>query len=331
MRSRRVDPSDKRDDNDINRLESGVNNNDYCGKSASVIDKHEKGTYPMNNTTSLKTFLKTITIWGSLLCIGYRLGTADCRRESSEASKSVSHNKLVNKNSDKHGRSDSRMNPHSPTLKEMYESRNCESYLATYDSDGKRIDSNSLPIYTDEQWQQFRDLWREQGGRNAEDYYEHSDKRRSKAPPDFVPPFKAGQTRDGKGRGVFATRDIKKGEMTYGLSKNYIFFKTGDQFRQFLDALDDEKACDLMKFTWPQENIGPKGEKLIWGPMDANAFQNDGGRKDSNTGCPRGVYCGNFDEYALRDIKEGEELLCDYGEFFSLDFLEYKKWKWFGL
>ena len=29
-----------------------------------------------------------------------------------------------------------------PTLKEMYNLRNCESYLATYDEDGKRIDRN---------------------------------------------------------------------------------------------------------------------------------------------------------------------------------------------
>ena len=89
-----------------------------------------------------------------------------------------------------------------------------------------------------------------------EKYYKLSDKRRSEAPPDFVPPFKAGQTSDGKGRGIFATLDIKKGEMIYGLSKNYIFFKSGNEFRRFLDALDDEKACDLMKFTWPQEGIG---------------------------------------------------------------------------
>ena len=38
-----------------------------------------------------------------------------------------------------------------------------------------------------------------------------------------------------------------------------------------------------------------------------------------------------FDEYALRDINEGEELLCDYGDFFSLDFLDFEEWKLFGL
>jgi hypothetical protein len=144
-----------------------------------------------------------------------------------------------------------------PTLKKMYDLRNCESYLATYDEDGKRIDSKSLPIYTDEQWAYFRKIWRAQGGNMK---YEKDDIRRSRAPPDFVPPFKAGQTKDGKGRGVFATRDIKKGEMTYGGSKHYIFFKTGHDYRRFLDAFDDETSCDLMKFVWPQKYIGPKGK-----------------------------------------------------------------------
>jgi len=76
---------------------------------------------------------------------------------------------------------------------------------------------------------------------------------------------------------------------------------------------------------------GPKHESVIWGPMDDNALQNDGGRKRANTGCPKGKHCGLFDEYALRDIKKGEEILCDYGTFFSLDFLKFDKWKEFGL
>ena len=180
-----------------------------------------------------------------------------------------------------------------PTLREMYDLRNCESYLATYDEDGKRIDSKSLPIYTDEQWAYFRKIWSAQGGQDPSKEYKENDRRRSRAPPDLVPPFKAGQTKDGKGRGVFATRDIKKGEMTYGGTKSYIFFTTGHDYRRFLDALDDETACDLMKFTWPQKNVGPKHEPLIWGPMDDNAFMNDGGKERANTGCPPDKHCGN--------------------------------------
>lgn len=218
-----------------------------------------------------------------------------------------------------------------PTLKQMYKSRNCESYFTQITADGKRIDSTSLPIYTKKEWEYFRKVWRDQGGQDPSKLYKLNSRRRSKAPPDFFPPFKAGQTKDGKGRGVFATRDIKKGELTYGGTKNYIFFNSGHDYRRFLDALDDEAACDIMKFTWPQWGIGRKGEAVIMGAMDDNAFMNDGGPERANTGCLHGKNCGMFDEYALRDIKEGEELLCDYGEFFSHNFLKFKLWKRFRL
>ncbi len=64
--------------------------------------------------------------------------------------------------------------------------------------------------------------------------------------------------------------------------------------------------------------------------MEDNALQNDGGTKKANTGCLTDN-CGLFDEYAVRDIKKGAEILCDYGTFFSLNFLEFDMWKEFGL
>jgi hypothetical protein len=211
----------------------------------------DDGKHIVISMASVNTCLKNMIIWGSLLSVGYQLGLTSCtmerqqlqqQQESSERQESIIR---INEST-------------SLTLKQIYDARNCESYLAQNDEDGQRIDSKSLPIYTEEQWASFRKLWRDQGGKNAEDYYKASDKRRSKAPPDFIPPVRVGHTQDGKGRGVFAARDIKKGEMTYGLSKNYIFFKSGHEFRRFLDALDDEKACDMMKFTWPQGGIGKK-------------------------------------------------------------------------
>ncbi len=96
-------------------------------------------------------------------------------------------------------------------------------------------------------------MWRDQGGKDPSKYYLEGDERASLAPPDLIPPIKAGQTKDGKGRGIFATRDIKKGEMTYGGSRNYIFFRGGHEYRRYLDVFDDETACDIMimkmKFT----------------------------------------------------------------------------------
>ena len=50
--------------------------------------------------------------------------------------------------------------------------------------------------------------------------------------------------------------------------------------------------------------------------LDNNALQNSGSEVSSNTGCPPDRDdCRQFDEFALQDIKEGEELLCDYSAF----------------
>ena len=40
----------------------------------------------------------------------------------------------------------------------------------------------------------------------------------------FVPPLRAGHTADGKGRGAFATRDLRWGERTYGGAGHFAAF-----------------------------------------------------------------------------------------------------------
>jgi len=312
-------------------------------KSAPLV-KYSASEKHIINMAATNNCLKNIIAYGSLLYVGYQLGLMGqqlgrglTNQQRYSPSSSSLRNSIITPPKSKSmssiqvPASNKWLFKPPPKLKDMYNARNCESYLAEYNSAGERIDSKSLKIYTEEEWAYFRKVWRDQGGQDPSKQYKRGDKRSSRAPPDLVPPFKAGQTKDGKGRGVFATRDIKKGEMTYGGTKNYIFFTTGHDYRRFLDAFDDETACDLMKFTWPQRGLGPKHESVIWGPMDDNALQNDGGRKRANTGCPKGKHCGLFDEYALRDIKKGEEILCDYGTFFSLDFLKFDKWKEFGL
>ena len=219
-----------------------------------------------------------------------------------------------------------------PTLKQIYKARRCDSYHTQTNVNGERTDSKSLPIYTEEQWARMRKVWRDQGHINPYENVPLGDRRRrSEVPQDFVPPFQAGQTRDGKGRGIFATRDIKRGEMTYGGASNYIFFHNGGDYRKYLNAFDDQTACDIMKFVWPQRGAGFDRETVIVGVMDDNSLQNDGGKERANTGCHPEQGCHFYDEYALRDIKKGEEILCNYGSFFSLDFLNFELWKEFGL
>ena len=77
--------------------------------------------------------------------------------------------------------------------------------------------------------------------------------------------------------------------------------------------------------------MGRDFETLIVVLLDDNSLQNhaskNGGRRQvANTGCPAGMECGMFDEYALIDIREGDELLCDYEDFYDVEL-----WDEFGL
>ena len=79
--------------------------------------------------------------------------------------------------------------------------------------------------------------------------------------------------------------------------------------------MSEIEACDVTMWAWTQiSSGGAVDEPLILLPLDENSFENSGGGR-SNTGCPPEIECGMFDEFALRDIAEGEELLCQYGEF----------------
>lgn len=79
--------------------------------------------------------------------------------------------------------------------------------------------------------------------------------------------------------------------------------------------------------------MGRDFETLIVVLLDSNSLQNHAskkggleGRQVANTGCPAGMECGMFDEYALIDIREGDEFLCDYDDFYDVEL-----WEEFGL
>mmetsp|Transcript_21362 Transcript_21362/g.44915 ORF Transcript_21362/g.44915 Transcript_21362/m.44915 type:complete len:294 (-) Transcript_21362:231-1112(-) len=183
------------------------------------------------------------------------------------------------------------------------------------------------PLPTPQHWQTLRTIYRSLGGTTVE----HDE---TNTPEDFIPPTRSGQTTDGKGRGIFAAKDIRKGERTYGGKKNFAFFSTGNEFRNYVDEvanqLSNDAACDIMMWAWVQPLMGDDYETLIVVVLDNNSLMNDGGEELANTGCleeEMSEYeCGMFDEYALRDIREGEEILCDYDRF------EHRSlWKEFGL
>ena len=135
----------------------------------------------------------------------------------------------------------------------------------------------------------------------------------------------------GKGRGIFALRDIKRGELVWNTQQT-ARFATAEAFRDFIFALDEKFVCDALNFSYVQmvarNGSGGGGEsvkeKVVHVDLDEGALCNSPQREfeDENIGCLDDMgkeYDGGCQAnyFALRDIKEGEELLCAYGVFSS--------------
>ncbi len=168
--------------------------------------------------------------------------------------------------------------PVSFTLRQIYESRECDAHP-----------KNGKTLYFIAWWARFYKIWKKNGGKGNPAFIT------SMAPSDFVPPTEPRDIdiNDGTatGRGVFATRDIKKGEMIYGKTTNLAYFSSGYSFQKFLEALQtNDEACDMMKFSRPQSEFGPNGESAIVAVMDYHSFMKDGGGA-TNCGCTGGKNC----------------------------------------
>lgn len=145
----------------------------------------------------------------------------------------------------------------------------------------------------------------------------------------------------GMGRGIFANEDIIQGEVIYDYAKT-AQFSTGQEFRDFLGELPDSLACDVLMWSYvqnfPDKQIeGEEIENLrICTDLDPGSFCNDGGDDEANMAWEfdSEIYYPAFNGHgikisapltAMRDIKKGEEILCNYGQFSA------GNWDAFGL
>mmetsp|Transcript_19136 Transcript_19136/g.39213 ORF Transcript_19136/g.39213 Transcript_19136/m.39213 type:complete len:271 (-) Transcript_19136:130-942(-) len=115
---------------------------------------------------------------------------------------------------------------------------------------------------------------------------------------------------EGKGRGTFAKRDIRKGEIVHDGLQNVVFFPDGASWGDFIFSIPSSRmACDVLEWTWMQDVIF-EGNLMLCLNLDDAAFLNDGGEEESNI-APISETSLLF--YATRDIEKDEELLYDYG------------------
>ena len=136
----------------------------------------------------------------------------------------------------------------------------------------------------------------------------------------FSRPYRVGHT--DHGRGIYAKTDIPKGSLVWHNIRTAAFSE-GQQFREFVMTLPRELGCDVLQWSYAMG-------KKIYCDLDEGSFCNDGRSKGSNidideVASAKFIAKAGVQLFATRDIKEGEELLCNYHSFLNGD------WHSFGL
>lgn len=115
-------------------------------------------------------------------------------------------------------------------------------------------------------------------------------------------------TLDGRGKGIFAVNDISKGTLIWSMNDNVQCFENEKELQEKLnsfDKYDDKRDFVVHLYPW-------KGK--VYKILDGQDFVNHSDEPN----------CGSFSSendqindnlFAIRDIKEGEELLEDYRTF----------------
>ena len=137
----------------------------------------------------------------------------------------------------------------------------------------------------------------------------------------------------GRGRGIFAREDIPKGTLIFtAKTGGHVHFTSGNDFRRYLYAVPRQWACEVLQcsaveYQGTKEN--PESNPVITVDLDYSCFVNDANHLDEvNVGCivsPSEDCIDN--DYASRDIKAGEEIITNYGEYA----LGEEGWNWFTL
>lgn len=166
------------------------------------------------------------------------------------------------------------------------------------------------PLPTMEDWQLFRDKYKEVVDNTISfddtmlPTHGYSISEKGQPPPYYA---KSGS----RGRGLFASRDIKKGDFIHDGSKGDVLFPTGMSWRKYIFSLPRNKACDMIDWTWTQR-VEEGGPIKVYSAINISILCNGGNKKNVNIPPKSGtsaVY------YAVKDIKKDEELLTDYSIF----------------
>eukprot|EP00984_Skeletonema_dohrnii_P013569 scaffold5612_cov108-Skeletonema_dohrnii-CCMP3373.AAC.7 len=134
---------------------------------------------------------------------------------------------------------------------------------------------------------------------------------------DGPPPYYA-KLSPGKGRGLFASRDIQKGEIVHNGTKSDVVFPNETSWKRFMFAMPRKMACDNAEWSFTQQ-FEEDGPMRIVSSLNIAILMNEGNTlKDVNVE-PKDDK-GEASEYstlfrAIKDIKKDEEILMDYANY----------------
>lgn len=127
-----------------------------------------------------------------------------------------------------------------------------------------------------------------------------------------APPYYA-KLSPGKGRSLFASRDIKEGELVDGIeggTKSDMIFRTVESLKLYLLALPEPMACDVLEWAYT-EKLVKSGPPVLLVASDISSLMNTADGADEVNVSPKDESSSTL-LYASRDIKKGEEILMDY-------------------
>ncbi|KAL7546903.1 hypothetical protein ACHAWF_010235 [Thalassiosira exigua] len=197
-----------------------------------------------------------------------------------------------------------------------------------------RVLAGPRPIYDWDRWTEIRQIYHEFVQEDLKDHPipEGSPERSYLyGTDDYDPPMNPAQSGGEKGRGLFASRDISKGEMVFKATNNTIIFTHGHTWRKFLFHLyerngkpfDSETTCDILVWSWIQ-TLEKDGPLVIVMDLDNGSLLNEG--REEPGWDPPNIRCGKegdefclMEYFATKDIKKDDEILSDYRQFGYLD------------
>lgn len=178
---------------------------------------------------------------------------------------------------------------------------------------------NNKPLPTLQEWQLMRDTYTRivDNSKTWDDVVPPTLGYSLKPGIPVPPPFYAKLTRD-KGRGLFASRNIKKGAVVHVGDHNDVVFPDSTVWKEYVFSLPPPLACDVAEWCWMQRLTKDGPFKMVCS-LNISSLMNSGGVEfgpgQMPNALPRTELSGVF--YATRDIAEGEEILTDYDAYYT--------------